>query len=282
MFDPAMQKNITKRFLSGLKIAVIVYIVCGVLLYFFQEKFLFHPQKLAADYTFNFTQPFKEINLPVNAEKNLSIIQFTVPDSVCKGVVLYFHGNRKNIERYARYAGNFTKNNYEVWMMDYPGFGKSTGDRGEQIFYADAAILYKMARARFSKDSIIIYGKSIGTGIASQLASERDCKELILETPYYSIDALFSHYAFMYPVSWMTKYHFPIYKYFEKIEVPITIFHGTNDEVIPYSQAEMLMEPWNETYSLTRKLVTIEKGKHNNLNDSPLYQQELDKILQFP
>jgi alpha-beta hydrolase superfamily lysophospholipase len=59
-------------------------------------------------------------------KKNLSIIQFTVPDSVRKGIVLYFHGNMKNIERYAPFATHFTRNKYEVWMMDYPGFGKST------------------------------------------------------------------------------------------------------------------------------------------------------------
>jgi uncharacterized protein len=224
-----MQKSTVKRIWKWAGIALAIYIVCGVALYFLQEKFLFHPQKLSEDHIFNFSIPFKEINLAVNNEKNISIVQFTVPDSVCKGVVLYFHGNMRNIERYAPFASNFTKNNYEVWMIDYPGFGKSTGERTEQIIYDDAKEFYKMARARFGKDSIIIYGKSIGTGIASQLASVKDCKRLILETPYYSIDALFSHYAFIYPVSWMCKYHFPTYQYIEKAKVPITIFHGTND-----------------------------------------------------
>src|SRR6185295_15234793 len=150
-------------------------------------------------------------------------------------------------------------------MMDYPGFGKSTGKRSEQIMYDDAKLLYKMARARFSKDSIIIYGKSLGTGIASYLASVKDCKRLILETPYCSIEALFSHYAFIYPVGWMSKYHFPTYKYFEKVDAPITIFHGTSDEVIPYSQSKRLIK----IAKPGAELVTIEKGKHNNLNDFP-------------
>jgi len=190
---------------------------------------------------------------------------------------LYFHGNRKNIERYAPFAVNFTRNNYEVWMIDYPGFGKSTGKRTEQMMYADAALLYKMARARFSKDSIIIYGKSLGTGVATQLASISDCKRVILETPYYSMDALLQHYAFIYPVSQMTKYHFPSYQYFKKIDALITLFHGTNDEVIPYKQALRLAK---ENPGV--KLITIEKGKHNNLNDSPLFHQQLDLQLQLP
>jgi uncharacterized protein len=272
-----MKKTIGQKIITGLKIAVVAYFVCGAGLYFFQEKILFHPQPLPATHTFNFKSSFKEISLPVNAKKNLSIVQFTVPDSLCKGVVLYFHGNRKNIERYAPFAINFTRNNYEVWMMDYPGFGKSTGKISEQILYNDAAILYKMARARFSKDNIIIYGKSIGTGVATQLASVKDCKRLILETPYYSIDALMKHYAFIYPVSWLTKYHFPNYLHFKKVEVPITMFHGTKDEVIPYKQAVRLAE---ENPGVT--LIAVEKGKHNNLNASPLFQKEVDALLRLP
>ena len=272
-----MQKNTVKKIRKWLLLVIAVYIAIGTGLYFLQEKILFHPQKLSPEHVYNFPTPFKEINLAVNNEKNLSIIQFSVPDSVCKGVVLYFHGNRKNIERYAPYAVNFTKNNYEVWMMDYPGFGKTTGKLIEQIMYNDAATLYQMARARFSKDSIIIYGKSIGTGVASQLASVKDCKSLILETPYYSIRALMKNYAFIYPVSRMAKYHFPTHKYFKKIEVPVTLFHGTKDEVVPYRQSLKLVK---ENPGV--RLVTIDKGKHNNLNDSPLFHQQLDSLLQLP
>lgn len=273
-----MQKPQKKKIWKWIKIVLAIYIVIGVALYFLQEKFLFHPEKLPQDHVFNFSIPFKEINLAVNNEKNLSIVQFTVPDSVCKGVVLYFHGNMRNIERYAPFASNFTKNNYEVWMMDYPGYGKTTGERSEQIMYDDAKLFYQMARARFAKDSIIIYGKSLGTGVASYLASVKDCRRLILETPYYSIEAMFNHYAFIYPVSWMSKYHFPSYQYFEKVDAPITIFHGANDEVIPYSQAKRLMK----IAKPGAELVTIEKGKHNNLNDFPLYHQKLDSVLQLP
>ncbi len=270
-------KKAVQKIYTTLKIAVIVYVVCGVVLYFFQGKILFRPRKLPADHSFSFQQPFNEINLPVNDEKNINIIQFTVVDSVRKGVVLYFHGNRKNIERYAPFAVNFTRNNYEVWMIDYPGFGKSTGKRTEKIMYADAALLYKMARTRFSKDRIIIYGKSLGTGLAAQLASVRDCKRVILETPYYSMDALVKHYAFLYPVEWMTKFHFPSYKYFKNIEAPITLFHGTKDEVIPYRQAVRLAR---ENPGVN--LITIEKGKHNNLNESSLFHRQLNSLLQIP
>lgn len=270
-----MEKIRRRKIWNGLQVLALIYVVCGALLYFLQEKFLFHPQKLDITQPYRFDQPFRELNVPVSEEKNISIVQFTVPDTLCKGVVLYFHGNRKNIGRYAGFAPAFTRNNYEVWMMDYPGFGKSTGELTEEIMYSDALILYKMARARFASDSIIIYGKSLGTGVASQLATIRDCKRLILETPYYSIEKLASNYAFIYPTALMAKYHFPNNEFLPLVRVPVSIFHGKKDEVIPFSHASAL----SQLKSPECELIGIEKGKHNNLAEFPLYNQRLDSLL---
>src|SRR5687767_11254093 len=269
-----MKNSINKKIWQGIKIIIVFYVTIGIALYFLQDKFLFHPRKLPADYQYQFSVPFRETVIPVSAQKNLSYVQFTVPDSVFKGIVLYFHGNRENINRYAPFAGNFTRRGYEVWMMDYPGFGKSTGKRTEKGMYEDALTLYRIAIKKVAADSIIIYGKSLGTGVASQLASIRDCRRLILETPYYSMDALARHYFFMYPVIPMSKYSFPNHNYLEKTKVPVTIFHGTRDRVIPYSQAKRLIKkrPGIE-------LVTIEKGRHNDLSSFPLFQEKLDSLL---
>ena len=269
-----MNKIKLKKIWKWFKIVALVYSMIGILLFFLQDKFIFHPAKLPADYNYHFDIPFRQIDLAVTAEKNLSIVQFTVPDSVRKGIVLYFHGNRQNINRYAKYATNFTRNGYEVWMMDYPGYGKSTGKRSEQVLYDDALLLYKMAISKVSLEHIILYGKSLGTGIAAQLASVRDCRRLILETPYYSMDALAKYYFFIYPVIPMSKYTIPTYRNFELIKAPITIFHGTKDQVIPYKQAKWLANKKPGT-----ELITIEKGKHNNLPDFSLFHHKLDSLL---
>ena len=159
-------------------------------------------------------------------------------------------------------------------MIDYPGYGKSTGKRSEKTLYEDALNFYKIAISKVSAEHIIIYGKSLGTGIAAQLASVRDCKRLILETPYYSMDALAKHYFFIYPVMPMTKYTLPTYQHFEYIKAPVCIFHGTKDAVIPYKHATWLKEKKTGT-----ELITIEGGKHNNLNEFGLYQHKLDSLL---
>jgi hypothetical protein len=244
----------------------------GVVLYWIQDLLLFHPKPLSKDHPFAFNQPFEECNVSVGS-RNLSIVKFrTRPQR--NGLVLFFHGNMENVEHYRQYPGYFTKQGYEIWMMDYPGFGKSTGKRSEAVMYNDALLMYNKAREELSADSIIIYGKSIGTGVAAYVASKQDCKKLLLETPYYSIDALAKHYFPIYPVMPMTRYAFPIYDYLKKVKAGITIFHGTKDEVIPYIQALKLKEENPDI-----ELITIENGEHNNLSTFPLYQQKLDSLL---
>jgi hypothetical protein len=264
-----------KRMLRWFKIILFFYVVIGIALYFLQLKILLHPVPYDQDYAYSFKNSFKEINIPINHHENFNIVQFFPKDSVRRGVVLYFHGNKMNISHYAMFADNFTKFGYEVWMPDYPGFGKTTGELTEKKLYEEAMLVYKLANLKFKADSIIIYGRSFGTGIASQLASVKDCRRLILETPYFSIPALFSYYAPIYPTSYMSKFKFLINEYLEEVTAPVTIFHGTDDEIIPYSVSEKLksiLKPGDE-------FITLEKGKHNNLNDFTLFHQKLDSLL---
>ncbi len=236
---------------------------------------MLHPTLLPPDYQFKFNIPFQEVNIPLTAKENLSLVRFFPYDSTRKGVVLYFHGNRDNIIRYAKYAPNFTKHGYEVWITDYPGYGKTTGTFTEKNVYMQAKEVYKLANSKFGKDSIIVYGKSLGSGIAAYLASKKRCKRLILETPYYSITDLFSNYTPIYPVKNMTHFKFPTGEYLGEVNIPVTIFHGKEDGVIPYSCAAKLkkvLKPGDE-------FITIDKGSHNDLDDFPLFQEKLDSIL---
>jgi fermentation-respiration switch protein FrsA (DUF1100 family) len=270
-----MPKSLARRIRKWFIVIAILYLLGGILFYFFQEKIFFQPTKLEADHKYNITVPYKELNLPITADRNLAIVQFTVPDSLCRGIVLYFHGNMSNIERYAQYAPYFTKHNYEVWMMDYPGYGKSTGKRSEDVLYEDAMTLYNMARSRFTPDSIILYGRSIGTGVASHLATQRNAKRLILETPYYNFPSLVKRYLPFYPINWLVHYNFPNNENLLKVPEPITIFHGTEDEVINYKNSKKLipiLKPNDE-------FITIKGGNHNGLYDHPETIRKLDSLL---
>ena len=264
-----------KKVWKWFKILAIIYVLGGVALYFLQDYVLFHPVTLKKDHNYDFPEKHKDINIPITEKSNLNIVQFFSTDTITKGVVLYFHENKKNISWYAKYPPYFTKYGYEVWIIDYPGFGKSTGKLTEQTLYDWSNHMYNFARSRFGADSIIIYGKSMGTGIATRLASLQPCKKLILETPYYDFPSVIKHHIPIYPVDWMIHYKIPTHDYIQKIIIPITIFHGTDDDVIPYTNAEKLkqfLKPRDE-------FITIKDGDHNDLYNFKETIAKLDSLL---
>lgn len=263
------------KWLRWLNILLAVYLAGGLILYFIQDYLLFHPQSMKVEEKYAFKVPHKEVNVTVNRESNMNIVQFKAKDSLSKGLVLYFHGNRKNIGWYAKYADNFTTNGYEVWMIDYPGFGKSTGTITEKKLYEDALQLYIMARSIYPAHQIIIYGKSMGTGVAAWLASKKSAKALILETPYYSMTSLAQHYIPVYPARSLLKYKLPTHTYISLVNAPVFIFHGTADRIIPYSNAHRL----SEVMHAKDRFITVENAGHNNINDFTIFHTTLDSIL---
>jgi alpha-beta hydrolase superfamily lysophospholipase len=266
-----------KKVFRWLKVLVLLYSIIGIVLFYVQDSILFHPEQYAAGHVYNFDMPFKEVNIAFNEQDTVNMLQFFPSGSIRKGVVLYYHGNKQNIERYAKFVAAFTAQGYEVWMEDYPGYGKSTGKRTEQKILYQALEIEKMAAAKYGKDSIILYGKSFGTGVAAYVASQSNCKRLILETPYYSIPDLFAAYTFIYPTQRIITYKIPTYEYLQNINCPITIFHGTDDWVIPYRcaiQLKKFLKPTDE-------FITIEKGTHHNLAGFDLYKRKLDSLLRI-
>jgi uncharacterized protein len=264
-----------KKIFRWVKILLLLYASIGIALYYLQEKFLFHPAKLASDYTFKFDSKFEEIRMPFNETDTMSLVKFFPIDSVRRGVIIYYHGNMNNVEHYAAYTKPFTKLGYEVWIEDYPGFGKSTGEITEKKLYDQAMQVKKMADVKYGADSIIIYGKSLGTGIAAYVASNAKATMLILETPYYSVPALFSCYAPIYPSSAMANYKIPTNDYLLDVKYPVVIFHGTNDGVIPYRSASRLkafLKP-------TDTFITVPGATHKSINGTKIYYDAVDSLL---
>jgi uncharacterized protein len=262
------------------RIILLIYGVVGIVLYHTQGYFLWHPKAVPPSAVYQFGgQPHTEVNIPYDKGTSLNLVEFRAvdrpPDSLARGVVLYFHGNTGDIEHYNGVAGDFTRHGYECWIWDYPGFGKSTGELSEQKLYDYALALYKLARSRWPPSKIILYGRSMGTGIAAELADVRDCRRLILESPFYSLESLGYRYLPVYPWGRMLHYHFPIYSHLPQVTAPVTIFHGTSDRTVPYSNAlrlKSLLKPGDE-------FVSIEGAGHNNLHDYPLFREKLDSIL---
>ena len=250
---------------------VVVYLLLACGLYLFQNKIIFHPEKLTTDYQFKFDQPYQEITITSKLGNRLNVLVFSASIPKPKGTVLYFHGNADNIQRWGEYAIDLTSLGYTVIMFDYAGFGKSTGSISEETLYHDSEDIWEWSKLNVPSINFIIYGRSLGTAMALQLASIHSPKQLILETPFYQLKQ--NRFEFFIPFG--LKYRFPNYEYIQKVTCPITIFHGTNDPIIPFEEAiklKPLLKPED-------KFIVIDKGGHKNLRDYQLYHQELAKIL---
>lgn len=261
------------------KYLLLAYLVLGGLYYFYQQSLYFHPKKLDEKHRFSFAaqQPHSTVQLPFDSATVIDVVKFLPADVQPKGVVLFFHGNRKNVEHYARYAPYFTSLGYECWMPDYPGFGRSTGETNVAVLKELSMQLYKLALTQYAADSIVLYGKSLGSGIAAYLATKRDCKLLMLETPYASLSALTQEFLFMYPVPVLMQDDLTTKDYLENIAAPVVLWHGTHDELIPMSEAATLLprlKPHDVFYM-------IPGANHNDIAASPLYKHSIDSALRI-
>jgi fermentation-respiration switch protein FrsA (DUF1100 family) len=257
-----------------LSLILAIYLIGGVVLYFLQKKLIFHPEPLTADYTFKYDIPFEEMRIRINEKETLSAVLFKA--DAPKGMVIYFHGNARNVSKYAGKAKHFIDHGYSVLMMDYPGYGKSTGPLTEATIYANALHMYEVGRKFFPPDSIILYGRSLGTGVAAQLAAVRDCKRLVLEAPYYNMTDMAMRMAPIYPYGYMLDYKFPTDEYLPKVTAPIVIIHGTDDHTIPLASGKKL----EKLLKSGDKFIPVAGADHNNLDNYPEYGKALDIALQ--
>ena len=258
-----------------LQALIVIYFAVGFLLYYLQGWLLFHPKKMDRTEAWYFPYRFQESDVPYNATDTFNLVRF-LTKTPPRGVVLYLHGNRENIGRYAPYTPLFTDAGYEVWMPDYPGFGKSTGTRSEALINLQAEIAFRLASKQVAAENIIVYGKSMGTGPASHVAAKFQVGKLILETPYTSIPDLMKRFAPIYPTKLLSQYQFPVLENVRRLpHTEILILHGTNDQLIPFSMAESI----KAGIKPTDRLVGIPDGEHNNLADFPLFRSSIQAFL---
>ncbi len=261
--------------LTIILIVVGLYIAANFVIYFWQEKFLFKPEKLPADFEYKYGEEieFMEYNLETVPGVNINGIHFCLDKP--KGVVLYLKGNSRSIKGWGRFAVDFTRLGYDVIMIDYRGFGKSTGKRTEAGIKKDLQFIYDEMKKQVAEKYIILYGRSMGSGFAAKLASTNNPRMLILESPYYSIKKTARRYTPFLPLSLLLRFPIPTYKWLKYVSCPIKILHGTNDRLIPYKTAVKLSKINPEN---TRLYSVIGAG-HNNLYTKEEYHRMLDEIL---
>ncbi|MEM9361524.1 MAG: alpha/beta fold hydrolase [Bacteroidota bacterium] len=251
-----------------------VYILISVLLFIFQDFFLFKPEKLDKDFQFHYeNQVTEEYNIETRDGAILNGLHFKASNS--KGVVFYLKGNSKSIKGWGKFAVDFTRYGYDVIMVDYRGFGKSTGRRTQKAVKRDMQVIYNKIKKKVPEKYIILYGRSLGSGFAAKLASMNEPRMLILDAPYYSLSKVAKKYIPFMPLSLLIKFPMPTYKWLKYVKCPIHILHGTDDRLIPYKTSVKL----SKINPKRTKLYTVIGGGHKDLNTFESYHGMLGDII---
>lgn len=259
------------------KIVYGIFILLGVGLlffYFFQEKFLFLPgKKLAKNVVFDFPHKFKELNIKAQDGEVLNALHFTIEKPA--GLVLFFHGNKGNLERWGTIVPYLLEYGYDVLVMDYRSYGKSTGSFHEENMYKDALAAYAYANTMYPEDKIVVYGRSLGSTFAAHVGTKYNPKHVVLEAPFYNMKKATQFYFFLSP-TFLLKYKFRTDRDVQKISVPLTIIHGDADETTSFEDSKALFQLVAAT---KKEFVTIPTGTHHNLKDFALYKEKMRAIL---
>ncbi len=242
-------------------------------MYFFQEAFIFHPKKLPENYSFNFNRIPEEIYIPARDSVLLHGLLFKTDSA--KGLIFYLHGNSGSLASWGFDAEYYTDLGYDIFMFDYRGFGKSDGKiSDERQFYSDAQSVYDMLKPRYPESKIIIAGYSIGTGVASYLASVNRPRLLILQAPFYCLaDIALDRYPFVPP--FLLKYQFETYRFVANTRSRVVIFHGDADQVVPIASSDRLRSHLKPS----DRFVIIKGLGHNGMNSNTSYLQTLTELL---
>lgn len=263
-----MKRKLIKAalFISGTLI-----LLCS-LIYIFQERLIFHPQTLDKGYTYNFPQAFEELNIPVDDQTTLNGLLFKTDSA--KGLIVYLHGNAGSLASWGTVAKAYTERNYDVFIYDYRGYGKSGGSiSSEEQLFADNQKVYDYLK-RYPYPKTIIIGYSIGTGMAAKLAAANPPDFLILQAPYYSLTDLVQH-AFPVLPSFLLKYKFETYKILGNSSFPIVLIHGDQDEVIYYQSSEKLLKGLKPA----DRLIILKGQGHNGMTENPDYLNAISSLL---
>jgi fermentation-respiration switch protein FrsA (DUF1100 family) len=249
--------------LKWLIILALLGYLCGLaVLFFAQRSFLFPiPQTpRTAPEAAGFPEAEEHILTTADGEK---VIVWHVPAKPGHPVVLYFHGNGDYLAGFFARFRDLIADGTGLVALSYRGYAGSSGQPSEQGLLQDAAAAYAFTLARYSADRFVVWGFSLGTGVAVALASEQPIGKLILEAPYTSIvDVAASHFRFM-PVRWLMRDRFRSDERIARVTAPLLVMHGANDPTIPIAFGERLFALAREP----KQFVRFPEGGHDNLDN---------------
>lgn len=245
----------TRNLIGVVLLALVLYLGAGALLFAFQRSLLYFPQPRAIG------GPDRLLILPVTDQQ----IAVTVRPLASPKALIYFGGNAEDVSRsLPDFAEAFP--DHALYLLHYRGFGDSTGQPSEAGIAHDALELFDKVSALHS--DVAVVGRSLGSGVAMRLASQRRIAHLVLVTPYNSILELAQRQFPIFPVRWMLQDKYESWRYAPSISVPTLLIIAEHDEVIPRWSSEKLFAQFRS--GVARREVIAGTG-HNDIDGRPEY-----------
>lgn len=236
-------------------LATLIYAGLCAALFLFQRSFLYFPQPRSLD------DASSMITLPLNgAELNITV----QPHNGSKALI-YFGGNSEDVSRRLPHFSTVFPD-HALFLLHYRGYGGSSGQPSEEALFSDAIALFD--KVHLEHQNIMVVGRSLGSGVAVYLASQRPVSRLILVTPYDSIQALAAQQFPYVPVPWLLVDKFESWKYAKLVTAPTLIIAAEHDEVIPKASTESLLDHF---HSGVASMTVVPDTSHNTISDSLEY-----------
>jgi len=246
--------------------AIITYIIIGILLSLFQRKLIYFPTEKT-------NHSFQQETLHSNNEELIIIKVDNTEDKKSTSAILYFGGNAESVANTA-YDFSDKITTQVMFLVNYRGYGGSSGSPKEKHLYMDALNIYDSLSLKY--EDIYVIGRSLGSGVATYLASKRPVKKLALITPFDSIKNIAQKKIPYYPMSILLKDKFDSIHRAKEISAPTLILSAENDELITQDHTDALEKAFKNT--LVQSIV-IPSSKHNTISHYKLYHESINKFL---
>jgi pimeloyl-ACP methyl ester carboxylesterase len=251
----AIKPPVPRTILTALAIAALIYIALCLMLFLAQRTFIYYPQpKSAANNSTTLTLTADDAQILVSMRPHRG------PDAV-----IYFGGNAEDVSRsLPKLVEAFPER--AVFALNYRGYGGSAGRPSEFALISDALLLFD--RVHIEHAHIVVIGRSLGSGVAVRVASERPVERLVLVTPYDSLLNIAAGQFRFFPIRWLLLDKFESWRYAPKVAAPIRLIAAQHDEVIPFASTKSLYAHMPQS----RATLTVIPGVgHNDISESPEY-----------
>jgi fermentation-respiration switch protein FrsA (DUF1100 family) len=219
-----------------------VYALLVAFLYVFQDRLVYYPQIGREAYPAYLAAGVAHEEISLHTEDNESLNAWWLPVAAARGTVLLLPGNAGNLSQRVDYALMFGKLGYSTLLIDYRGYGKSTGTPSEQGTYRDAEAAWRwLTESRgIEPGDIVVYGESLGGAVAAWLASKHTPRALVLASTFTSIVDLGAELYWFVPVRIISRFKYDTLSRLVEVRAPVLVIHSPDDQLVPYSHAQRL------------------------------------------